>query len=113
MMIRVGQPPTNSAAHITTPPSTNWRAFPPRSIERELAVPLAPRASEPSTSADHGEERPVRAGGGHEELLALDVVEVQSTRSRPWQAEQSPYAAGGEIDSHWPATPATTATTIP
>ena len=37
---------------------------------------------------------------------------IQFSRSRPWQAEQSPYAAGGLI-THCPATAATTATTIP
>src|SRR5438876_52167 len=33
MMIRVGQPPTNSAAPITTAPNANWRALPPRLID--------------------------------------------------------------------------------
>ena len=97
MISRVGQPPTNSAAHIATAPKPNWRKLPPRLIERELAVPPA-RRQRAEHDADDGEERPGDACLGDEELRALDVVEDPVGEVAP-VAGRAEAVGGGRRDA--------------
>src|SRR5215471_20486770 len=112
MMIRVGQPPTKSAAPITTAPKKNWRTFAPRLIDENSPLRRA-AANDPTTSPTTvkiGQPAPALVTN---RFLPSVWLTTQSARSRPWQAEQRPYAAGGETPRYSPTITASVATTIP